>query len=186
LALAEELGSLERQAGYRGGLALAYRGRKEFDSAIRLLEEALALIADQGYLHLRTRLQIWLADILFEKGCLAEAARPLEEALSIARDHHRTLLLVQAERLRAGLLAADGNWPSADALFAAAQERAATLGLPLEIAGVQAAWGRAALLHSPAPEQGRALIASAREVLVAHKALADLAALDALENPPKS
>jgi len=177
LALAEELGSLERQAGYRGGLALAARGRKDFDSAIRLLDEALALIAEQGYWHLRTRLQLWLADILFEKGRFADCAKPLEEALAIARHHHRTLLLVQAERLRAGLLAAAGNWPAADALFAETLKRASALGLPLEIAGVQAAWGRAALKHSPTPGQGRALIDAARDVLVAHKAQAELSAL---------
>jgi tetratricopeptide (TPR) repeat protein len=185
LALAEELGSLERQAGYRGGLALVAHGRKDLDSAIQLLEEALALIAEQGYLHLRTRLQLWLANILFEKGSFARSKIPLEEALSIARAHHRTLLLVQGERLRASLLAADGDWPAADVLFADTLKSATALGLPLEIAGVQASWGRAALLHSSTPEQGRALIASAREVLVAHKALADLAALDDLENPPK-
>ncbi len=177
LGLAEELGSLERQAGYRGGLALAARGRKDPDSAIQLLEEALALIAEQGYWHLRTRLQLWLAEIQFEKGCFAESAIPLEEALSIARDHHRTLLLVQAERLRASLLAANGEWQAADALFAETLKNASALGLPLEIAGVQAAWGRAALDHSTDPEQGRARIAAARAILVAHKAQADLALL---------
>jgi DNA-binding SARP family transcriptional activator len=177
LALAEELGSLERQAGYRGGLALAARGRKDFDPAIHLLEEALALIAEQGYWHLRTRLQLWLAEILFEKGSFADSAKPLEEALSIARDHHRTLLLVQGDRLRASLLAAQGDWSAAEAIFAQTLKNATALGLPLEIAGVQAAWGKAALDHSPAPDEGRHLIAAAREILSAHKAQADLALL---------
>ncbi len=177
LALAEELGSLERQAGYRGGLALAARGRKDPDSAIHLLEEALALIAEQGYLHLRTRLQLWLAQVQLEKGCFADSEKPLEEALAIARDHQRTLLLVQGERLRASLLAANGDWQAAEALFAETLKSASALGLPLEIAGVQAAWGRAALNQQPASDEGHALIASARAILVAHKAAAELALL---------
>ena len=177
LALAEDLGNLERQAGYRGGLGLAARGRKDLDSANQLLEEALALIAEQGYWHLRTRLQLWLAETQYDQGRFAEAAQLIEAAIAIARSHQRTLLLVQGERLRARLLAAGGDWASANALFAETLERASGLGLPLEIARVQAAWGEAALHHSPAPDEGRALIAAARAILVAHNARADLALL---------
>jgi tetratricopeptide (TPR) repeat protein len=104
LALAEELGSLERQAGYRGGLALAARGRKDFDTARHLLEEALALIAEQGYWHLRTRLQLWLAETLFEQAQYDESGKLLEEALKIARAQQRTLLVEQGERLHARIL----------------------------------------------------------------------------------
>ncbi len=104
LALAEELGSLERQAGYRGGLALAARGRKDFDAARHLLEEALGLIAEQGYWHLRTRLQLWLAETLFEQAHYDEAGNLLDEALEIARTQQRTLLVEQGERLHARLL----------------------------------------------------------------------------------
>jgi tetratricopeptide (TPR) repeat protein len=177
LALAEDLGSLERQAGYRGGLALAARGRNDLDTGIRLLEEALALIAEQGFWHLRTRLQLWLAEILYDQARLAEVAPPLEAAIAIARAHHRTLLLVQGERLRAGLLAANSNWLAAHALFTETLQSASGLGLPLEIARVQAAWGKAALRYSPTPDEGRALLAAARAVLVAHNARADLATL---------
>ena len=67
LSLAEELNHLERQAGYRAGLALAARGQNDLDRAIALLEEGLALIAGQGYWHLRARLQIWLAEILLAR-----------------------------------------------------------------------------------------------------------------------
>ena len=105
LALAEELGSLERQAGYRGGLALAARGKKEFDAAQHLLEEALALIAEQGYWHLRTRLQLWLAETLFEEAHYDEAEQLLKEALQVARSQQRRLLVEQGEHLRAQLLA---------------------------------------------------------------------------------
>ncbi|RPI94067.1 MAG: hypothetical protein EHM40_07865, partial [Chloroflexi bacterium] len=101
LALAEELGSLERQAGYRGGLALAALGGKDFDTARRLLEEALTLLADQGYWHLRTRLQLWLAETLIHQAQYAEADKLLAEAMQVARSQQRTLLVEQGERLRA-------------------------------------------------------------------------------------
>jgi hypothetical protein len=158
-------------------LALAARGRNDLDTGIRLLEEALALIAEQGFWHLRTRLQLWLAEILYDQARLAEVAPPLEAAIAIARAHHRTLLLVQGERLRAGLLAANSNWLAAHALFTETLQSASGLGLPLEIARVQAAWGKAALRYSPTPDEGRALLAAARAVLVAHNARADLATL---------
>ena len=161
LTLAEELGSLERQAGYRGGLALAARGQNDLNSGIQLLNEALALIADQGYWHLRTRLQLWLAEILFDQDNFAEANKLIEEAVAIARTHQRTLLLVQAQRLQARLLATTG-------------ENASSLGLRLEIARVQAAWGETALKHSATPERGRELISAARVIFIEHNARADL------------
>ncbi len=179
LSIADDLGSLERQAGYRGGLALAARGKRDLEAARRLLEEALDLISGQGYWHLRTRLQIWLAETLFEQEHFVESGQLLGLALAIARQHNRTLLLVEGERLHARLLAASGDWPGAQALFASTIESASSLGLPLEIARLQAAWGQAALQHSPAPEQGR-LLAEARATLAACKARADLAALPAV------
>jgi tetratricopeptide (TPR) repeat protein len=103
LAIAEELDSLERQAGYRGGLALVARGRKDFDKARHLLEEALAMIAERGYWHLRTRLQLWLAETLFDQVHYAEAERILAEAIEIASSQGRTLLVAQGERLSAQL-----------------------------------------------------------------------------------
>ena len=103
LALAEELGSLERQAGYRGGLALVARGKRDFDTARQLLEEALALIAEQGYWHLRTRLQLWLAETHLDLARYNDAEKLLNEAMQVARSQQRTLLVEQGERLRAKL-----------------------------------------------------------------------------------
>jgi tetratricopeptide (TPR) repeat protein len=179
LALAEELGNLERQAGYRAGLALAGRGQGRFESATTLLEEALALITSQGYWHLQTRILLWLAETLLTQRRAAEARPHLDAALATARTHGRALLLTQGERLRARLLAEGGDWPAADALFAETLERASGLGLPLEIARTQAAWGEAALRHSTTPEDGRTLLAQARAALAAHDARAELAALSA-------
>lgn len=110
LALAEEFGSLERQAGYRGGLALAARGRKDYETAHHLLDEALALITGQGYWHLRTRLQLWLAETLFDQTRYADAEKLLDEALEIARAQQRTLLVEQGEHLRTQLAAKQRNY----------------------------------------------------------------------------
>ena len=73
--------------------------------------------------------------------------------------------------------AAGGDWPSAIALFAETLEKASGLRLSLEIARVQAAWGEAALQHTPTSGEGRALLAAARAILLAHNARADLASL---------
>jgi tetratricopeptide (TPR) repeat protein len=109
LALAGELGNLERQAGYRAGLALAACGQDDLETATTLLEEALMLLADRGYWHLRTRIQLWLAETLLLCGRLDEAVPHLEEALSIAREHGRKLLQLQGERLQTRILAAHGE-----------------------------------------------------------------------------
>src|SRR5207244_9241375 len=80
LALAEELGNLERQAGYRAGLALVARGQHNVKRAISLFEEALSLISEKGYWHLRTRLQLWLAETFLRIGRLSEAEPHLDVA----------------------------------------------------------------------------------------------------------
>lgn len=99
LVLAEELGNLERQAGYRGGLALVARGKKDFDASRQLLEEALALITEQGYWHLHTRLQLSLAETFLDQSRYAEAEKILREAMQVARSQQRTLLIEQGEHL---------------------------------------------------------------------------------------
>ncbi len=175
LTIAEDLGSLERQAGYRGGLALAARGRNDFDTTVRLLKEALALIAGQGYWHLHTRLQLWLAGTMYQQEHYKEALLLVDAAINTALSHRRILLLIEGECLRAGLLTRAGDWPTAVALFTDAMESAASLGLPLEIARVQLAWGKAMLHQSETLEQGEELITAGRTVLADHSALADLA-----------
>jgi tetratricopeptide (TPR) repeat protein len=175
LALAEELGHLERQAGYRAGLALVARDHQgDLERAVTLLKEALALINGQGYEHLRTEIRLWLAETLLRLDHAAEARLHLESALVTARTHGRTLLTIQGERLRAQLLARSGDWRGANALFAETLNQASRSGLPLEVARTQAAWGRAALRYSPNPDEGRTLLAQARTTLTAHGARAEL------------
>src|SRR5262249_43456295 len=177
LALAEELGSLERQAGYRAGLALATRGQGDLAGARALLDEARALITERSYWHLRTRILLWLAEtwLLDER---ADEAQPyLDEALATARTQSRALLLVQGERLRGRLLAARGDWPGASAVFADTLERATRLDLPLEIARTQAAWAKELLRHTPNDHEGLRLLTAAHEALASCDARADLALL---------
>ncbi len=174
LTLAEELGNLERQAGYRAGLALVARGQNDLEAATTLLEEALTLISEQGYCHLWTRIQLWLAETLLLRERDTEAEFHLNAALEMAQEQSRTLLLLQGERLHARLLATRNDWPAANALFARALDRASSLGLSVEIARSKAAWGETALLHAPAPHNGHTLLAEARKALTVHGARAEL------------
>lgn len=176
-ALAEELGNPERQAGYRAGLALAARGQHNLAAATALLEEALLLISGRGYWHLRARLLIWLAETLLLTGRISEASLRLHVALETAHSQGRMLLLLQAQRLHARLLAAGGDWPTAEACFAKIMAQATKLDLPLEIARTQAAWGEAILRYAPSAGQGQPLLAQAGQVLADHHARAELDAL---------
>jgi tetratricopeptide (TPR) repeat protein len=177
LALAEELGNLERQAGHRAGLGLAARGQHNLEVATALLAEALTLISGRGYWHLHTRIQLWLAETLLLREHITEAEPHLLAALQTAQVHGRRLLLMQGERLHARLLAARNNWPAANALFNTTLERASNLGLSLEIARTQAAWGETLLRHSPGDNHGHALLAEARKAFAEHDARAELNAL---------
>ncbi len=179
LTLAEELRNLERQAGNRAGLALAARGQGDVASALKLLEEALQLISERGYWHLRTRIQLWLTETLLLGGQAnrtEQAAPHLEAALATAHTHARQLLLVQGERLQAVLLATREDWPTARSFFAQALDRASGLQLPLEVARTQAAWGQTLLRH--APNESHRLLTEARQALAAHGAQADLRAIE--------
>ena len=172
--LAEEVGHLERQAGYRAGLALAAQGQQQLERAAALLNEALSLISGQGYEHLRARILLWLAETLLLQGRDHEAEAHLAEGLELARAQGRALLLLQAERLHASLLAGRHEWPAANTLFAAALERAAQLRLPLEQARIQAAWGRLLLRSGASAHQGRLLLDEARRLFAAHDARSEL------------
>jgi tetratricopeptide (TPR) repeat protein len=177
LSLAEELGNLERQAGYRAGLALVARGQGDPEGATRLLEEALSLITERGFWHLHTRIQLWLVETLLLCGPLKEAESGLNTALATAKVQGRVLLHLQGERLHAQLLAARGNWSAANTNFAQTLEEAAGLNLPLEVARTQAAWGEAALRYAQPPHNAHDLLSKARKTFTAYKAQAELKAV---------
>jgi DNA-binding SARP family transcriptional activator len=174
LALAEELGNLERQAGYCAGVALTARGQYDFERATALLEEARILIAEQGYWHLRTRILLWLAETWLLRERVDEAWPPLKEALATAQSQGRELLLIQGQRLRAQLLTAGGKWAEAHAVFADTLRRAISLDLPLEVARTQAAYGRAMCRSALALLEGHQLMEAAHDTFTAHNARAEL------------
>ncbi len=179
LALAEELGNLERQAGYRAGLALCACGQQDLAEATSLLEEARTLITEQGYWHLQTRIFLWLAEIWLQRGQIDVSRQYLGQASDIARTQGRALLILQCQRLRARLLATGDAWVEAQIVFAQALEQATALGLMLEVARTQAAWGELMIRRSSSDQGASALLAAAREAFVQHSARADLQRISA-------
>ncbi len=177
LALAEELGNLERQAGYRAGLALAARCQRQLQQATALLSEALALIDGYGYQHLRTRIQLWLAEIWLVRDQPGEAWPYLSTALETARAQQRRLLLIRALCLQAWYLATQASWQEAEVLLEQARQQALELALPLEVARVQAMWAQVALRLASMTHLATALLADAQQVLAAHQARGELALL---------
>jgi hypothetical protein len=178
--LAEELGNLERQAGYRAGLALAARGQGDTATALAYLDEAMALSGSQGYWHLQTRLLLWQLETRLMHGQAAgELLEAAAAAAATAEAHDHVLLLIQAERLCASLLARAGDWPAAEARFADALNRAAALDLPFEAARTQAARAALALHHAPAgdPAWLAGELRQAQARLEAYDARGDLASL---------
>ena len=177
LAQAEELCNIERQAGNRAGLALAEREQGNPEVALTLLTEALTLITEQGYWHLRVRIQLWLAETLVLSGNFSQAELHLKTALATAQTHDRRLLLLQAKRLHAYLLAARGNWSAAHDLFFQALEHAFRLDLSLEAARTKATWGQALIryaLHAPYASDGYTLLSEALQVFASYNAIAEL------------
>src|SRR5260370_3410481 len=97
-----------------------------------------------------------------QRGRTDEAKAYLEAAFLIAREHGRALLQLWSERLRARLVAAQGNWPEARLLFTSTFERVSKLDFPLESVRTQASSGETALLYAPAPHDATDLPAATR------------------------
>lgn len=177
LALAENLGNIERQAGYRASLALVAARRGRIADAHDQLEAALAMIASRTFWHLRTRLLLWLAELTLEHDPLA--AKPyLDTALALARTQRRRLLQLHAERLQA-LILARHDIAAAQAALLELLDQAAMLNLSLEIARTRAVLARVTLQHAPRSASGRTLFETALRELTGHGAYAEAAALRA-------
>nr|BBH95751.1 transcriptional activator [Thermogemmatispora argillosa] len=179
LDLAEDLGNLERQAGYRAGLALCARSEGRLEEATALLEEALALIDDHGYHHLRTRLQLWLAEIWLLRSQPSTAVPYLEVALATAREQQRRLLAIRAAALWAWYLAESGLWEEAEQRFGELEKEAEALELALERARIQvlrvrAAWRAGSIAQR---EQAAGILREAQRVLEQYQARGELAQL---------
>lgn len=177
LALAETLGNIERQAGYRASLALVAARRGRIADARDQLEAALGMIASRTFWHLRTRLLLWLAELTLEHD--PAAANPyLDTALALARTQRRRLLQLHAERLQA-LALARHDIAAAQAALLELLDQASTLDLSLEIARTRAALARVTLQHAPRSASGRAFFETALRELTGHGAYAEAAALRA-------
>jgi DNA-binding SARP family transcriptional activator len=177
LVIAERLGNLERQAGYRASLARVAMGRGELAAAHEQLEAALTMIKNHTFWHLRTRLLLWLAELALAQK--QEAARAyLETAHTLARTQQRQLLLLQAERLQA-LQLAYRDPAKAQAWLVQQLEHVTMLDMGLEIARTRAALARLMLQHTPRSTSGRALLDTALRELTTYGAHAEAAALRA-------
>lgn len=174
LALADDLGNQERQAGYRAGLALVARGQGNLKQATALLEAARDIITEQEYRHLRVRILLSLADIWRLRGRIEKARLCLQDALTIAQHQGRALLLMQGQRLRAQLLATSGDWEEATALFGETRQRAIRLHLVLEDARTLVAFGTAMLQRPSDQREGERLLREAIATFTHYDARADL------------
>jgi hypothetical protein len=179
LALASEFANIERQAGYQAGLALVAASSGLIHEAIEQIEGALESIRGHGFWHLRTRLLLWLAELMLHTDRAAMGIY-LNTALTLARSQRRRLLLLQGERLQALLLAANGAIAAAQARLVEQLDEAAELGLSLEVARTRAALARVTLSHAPRSESGRALLVEGLRGLAAHSAHAEYDALSHL------
>lgn len=97
LAEAEKHDNPEMSAGYRANLGLAARGRGDLDSALTLLEAARQ-VAPASYL--QTQIDLWLAELFFERGERAAAADALARAEARLAGIEYERLRAWAERLR--------------------------------------------------------------------------------------
>ena len=178
LALAEDLGNLERQAGYRGGLALAARGRGELEEGGAPAGRSAGADRGPGLLapaHPAAALA----------GRTAHRAGALRRSRPAARGggRRRPRTAAHAAARPGGMpasAAAGGGWGLARGPCAL-QGNAGTGRRAWHAVGNCAGagcLGEASVRYStsPAPE-GREMVAAARAVLSAHDARADLARL---------
>ncbi len=176
-ALAESLGNLERQAGYRAALGLVAAGRGRYSEAREQLEAALTMIANHTFWHMRTRLLLWLAELSLTYE--PHAANPyLDTALTLARTQRRRLLQIQAERLQAIYLA-HRDLAAAQARLLELLDQAAALDLPLDVARTRATLARITLQHAPRSAAGLTLYETALRDLSSCGAQAEIAILRA-------
>ncbi len=100
MALAEQLNSPERRAGYLANLAEVADGRGEPALAIAQLTAATQLVDDLGVRHASARYHLRLAEMLSRQGQRAEALAHLQRGQQIAQEEKYAILLEEAERIK--------------------------------------------------------------------------------------
>ena len=101
--VSEELGPLDdfaTQVEWRGTRAKVLARRGEIESAVALVDEAVALAADTDYLNLQADARTDLAEVLTLAGRIGDAASRSREALEL---YERKGNIVSAARVRASL-----------------------------------------------------------------------------------
>ncbi|MBI4785471.1 MAG: AAA family ATPase [Chloroflexi bacterium] len=102
-AEAEKNHNAREIANARANLALAARGRGDLDGALILLETARDAVAHLQDLHLQIKIDLWLTELLFERGECAAGAESLARAERRLEGGERKQLQAWARRLRSKL-----------------------------------------------------------------------------------
>ena len=102
-AEAEKNHNAREIANARANLALAARGRGDLDGALILLETAHDAVANLQDLHLQIKMDLWLTELLFERGECAAGAEALARAEARLAGGERKQLQAWAQRLRSKL-----------------------------------------------------------------------------------
>jgi DNA-binding SARP family transcriptional activator len=100
LAEALRQGNGEQAANCRALLALVARRRGDLDGAVLELEATRSALADSAGQHLRSKLDLWLAETYLERGERAAAAQALSRAEPRLAGSNRRQLQEWAARLR--------------------------------------------------------------------------------------
>ncbi|HYN87297.1 MAG TPA: tetratricopeptide repeat protein, partial [Ardenticatenaceae bacterium] len=103
LAEAERNGHRQQAANYQANLALVARARGELDGALELLQAAREAAERVTAPQLQAQIELWLVELLLERGEAPQAEAALERAEARLADGTRQGLKAWAARLRDGM-----------------------------------------------------------------------------------
>jgi len=103
LAESERLGNAKQAANFRANLGLAAHRRGDLDAALALLESAREVAHGLGSAHLLIQVELWLAELLLERGEREAAGEALRRAETGLAGGERRLLQARASDLRSRL-----------------------------------------------------------------------------------
>ncbi len=99
----------EQSANYHANRALAARGRGDLDAALMLFEQAREQAAALNAAHLQIQIELWLAEVYWERGEGTAAREALARGEARLQGGVREELIAWAKRLRAQFAAAQGQ-----------------------------------------------------------------------------